>query len=99
MTSTLQLQRRLRRVVPIVVIVMGLILISAVMIQQVAAQDSSGLKPPFKLHQPANLPKPLSGVPPLPLNAQIVMSETFDSSFAQGTRYNFNVNDTSVPWH
>ncbi len=97
MTSTLQLQRRLRRIVPVVVIVVGLILISAVMIQQVAAQDSSGLKPPFKLHQPANLPKPLSGVPPLPFSAPIVMSETFDSTFAQ--RYNFNVNDNTRPWH
>lgn len=99
MTSTLQLQRRVRRLVPAVVIVLGLLLIGAVMIQQVAAQDRSGLKPPFRLIKPANLSKPLSGVPPLPLSAPIVMSETFDSSFVQGTRYNFNVSDTSVPWH
>ncbi len=99
MTSTLQLPRRSRRLVPAIVIVLGLLLISAVMIQQVVAQDGSGLKPPFKLIQPAHLSAPLSGVPPLPLSAPIVMSETFDSSFAQGVRYNFNVSDTSVPWH
>jgi hypothetical protein len=98
MTSTWQLQRRLRRVVPVVVIVFGLVLISAVMIQQVVAQGG-GLKPPFKLHQSADLPKPLSGVPPLPLNAPIVMSETFDSGFAYNVRYNFDVSNTSVPWH
>jgi hypothetical protein len=97
MTSTLQLSRRARRIVPAVVIVVGLLLISAIMFQQVAAQDSGGLKPPFKLHRPANLSAPLGGVPPLPLNAPIVMSETFDSTFTQ--RFNNNVNDTTKPWH
>ncbi|HTP08246.1 MAG TPA: hypothetical protein VMP08_08355 [Anaerolineae bacterium] len=99
MTSTLQLQRRLRRIVPIIVIVVGLLLVSAVMIQQVAAQDGGGLKPPFKLHKPANLAAPLSGVPPLPLSAPIVMSETFDSGFAYNVRYNHDVSITTVPWH
>ena len=97
MTNTLQLHQRLRRLVPAVVIVLGLLLISAVMIQQVAAQDSGELKPPFRLIQPDNLAAPLSGVPPLPLNAAIVMSETFDSTFSQ--RFNYNVNDTTRPWH
>lgn len=95
MTSTLQLRRRLRRIVPVSVIVVGLLLISAVVIQQVAAQSTGKLKPPFKLTRPTNLAVPLSGVPPLPLNAPIVISETFDSNF----QYNFNVNDTSKPWH
>jgi len=95
MTNTLPSQRRVRRVVPAVVIVLGLLLISAVVIQQVVAQDHGGLKPPFKLIRPASLPAPLSGVPPLPLNAPIVMSETFDSHFA----FNYNVNDSSAPWH
>jgi hypothetical protein len=99
MTSTLQSQRRTRRVVPVLVIVAGLLLISAIMFQQVAAQSNSGLKPPFKLHQPAKLAAPLSGVPPLPLNAPIIMSQTFDSSFVLNTSYNFNVSDTSAPWH
>ncbi len=97
MTSTLQLQRRLRRVVPVVVIVVGLLLISAVMIQQVAAQDTGELKPPFRLIRPANLAAPLSGVPPLPLNAPIVMSETFNISFTQ--RFNYDVTDPGKPWH
>ena len=70
MLNTLQLQRRLRRVVPVVVIVFGLLLVSAVVIQQVAAQGNGELKPPFKLIRPVNLPAPLSGVPPLPLNAK-----------------------------
>ena len=91
MTNLLPSQRRTRRVIPAVVIVLGLLLISAVMIQQVVAQDQSGLKPPFKLTRPATLPAPLSGVPPLPLNAPIVMSETFDSSFAFNVRYNYNI--------
>src|SRR5512143_439444 len=99
MTSTVQLPRRLRRIVPVVVIVVGLLLISVVMIQQVAAQDTGNLKPPFKLIKPANLAAPLSGVPPLPLNAPIIMSETFDSGFAVNVRYNFDVNNTNVPWH
>lgn len=97
MTSILQSPRRVRRLVPIGVIVVGLLLISAIMFQQVVAQDSGGLKPPFKLHRPARLAAPLGGVPPLPLSAPIVMSETFDSSFT--ARFNHNVNDTSKPWH
>jgi hypothetical protein len=99
MTTTSELRQPHRRLVPAIVIVVGLLLISAIMIQQVAAQNSSGLKPPFKLHQPADLRAPLSGVPPLPLNAPIVMSQTFDSSFVLGTRYNFNVGNTAAPWH
>ncbi len=99
MTSILPLSRRKRRLVPVVVIVLGLLVISAVMIQQVVAQDSSGLKPPFKLHQSATLSAPLSGVPPLPLSAPIVMSQTFDSHFVLNVSYNYNVHDTSVPWH
>ena len=95
MTNTLPLHQRLRRLVPAVVIVLGLLLISAVLIQQVAAQESGSLKPPFRLIRPAKLAAPLSGVPPLPLNAPIVMSETFDSNFS----YNFNVNVTDKPWH
>jgi hypothetical protein len=95
MTSTLQLQRRLRRIAPAIVIVVSLVLISAVLIQQVAAQDSGTLKPPFKLIQSANLPKPQSGVPSLPLSAPIIMSETFGSNF----NYNFVVTNTNAPWH
>jgi hypothetical protein len=93
----MQLSRRAQRVVPAIVIVLGLVLISAIMFQQVAAQHDSGLTPPFKLHRPAHVRAPLSGVPPLPLSAPIVMSETFDSTFTQ--RFNYNVNDTSKPWH
>ena len=99
MMSTMQLPRHLRRAVPVIVIVLGLLLITAVMIQQVVAQDSSGLKPPFRLIQPAHLSAPLSGVPPLPLSAPIIMSETFDSNFALNTRYNFDVSNTNAPWH
>src|SRR5512138_2731740 len=97
MTSTLQLQRRLRRVVPAIVIVAGLLLISLMVIQQVAAQDKGQLNPPFKLTRPNHLAAPLSGVPPLPLNAPLVMSETFDSGFTQ--RFNYNVTDLGKPWH
>ena len=82
MTSTLQLQRRLRRIVPIVVIVVGLILISAVMIQQVAAQDSGVLKPPFRLNRHGSVASfDRLGPVALPLNAPIIMSQTFDSTY------------------
>ncbi len=99
MTSSLQHQRRPRRIVPVIVIVLGLLMVSAIMIQQAVAQSSGGLKPPFKLITPANMPAPLNGVPPLPFSAPIIMSETFDSSFAYNVRYNYDVSNTSVPWH
>ncbi len=51
MTNTLPLQRSVRRIVPIAIIVVGLILISVLLIQQVSAQESRTLKPPFKLIQ------------------------------------------------
>jgi hypothetical protein len=74
------LQRPLRRIVPIVIIVVGLILISALVIQQVSAQEARTLKPPFKLIQSDQT---LSGPDTLlpPLNARIIISETFDANF------------------
>jgi hypothetical protein len=74
------LQRPLRRIVPIAIIIVGLILISALVIQQVSAQESRTLKPPFKLIQPDRT-NPLVNIQPLPLTAPIVVSETFGSSF------------------
>jgi amino acid transporter len=55
------LQRPLRRIVPIAIIIVGLILISALVIQQVSAQESRTLKPPFKLIQP-DRPNPLVNI-------------------------------------
>lgn len=83
MSSTQQLQRRPRRLVPVMVIVLGLLLISVVMIQQVVAQDSGSLKPPFKLNRNSSassfdLPGPVS----LPLAGPIIMSQTFNSTYA-----------------
>jgi hypothetical protein len=75
MSSTQQLQRRPRRLVPTIVIVLGLLLISAVMIQQVVAQDSGSLKPPFKLNRTGSAPSfQLQGTAALPLSAPIIMS-------------------------
>jgi hypothetical protein len=46
MTNTLQSQRRARRLIPAVVIVLGLLLISAVVIQK-SSHRTLGPKPPF----------------------------------------------------
>ncbi len=61
----------------------GLLIISAIVIQQVIAQDSKTgtLKPPFHLIRSDQL-GPSNGVPPLPLDAPIIMTQTFDSSYA-----------------
>jgi hypothetical protein len=69
-----------RRIIPIAVIVVGLIMISALVIQQVSAQEARTLKPPFKLIQ-TDRTRPLVSVPPLPLDAPILISETFNSGF------------------
>src|SRR5512139_3298399 len=83
MSSTLQLRRRLRRLVPALVIVLGLLLISAVMIQQAVAQDSGSLKPPFKLNRTGSVSSfDLHGPVALPLNKPIIMSQTFNSTYS-----------------
>src|SRR5512143_1692651 len=83
MSSTQQLQRRPRRLVPAMVIVLGLLLISVVMIQQVVAQDSGSLKPPFKLNRNDSASSfDLSGPVALPLAGPIIMSQTFNSTDA-----------------
>ena len=68
-----------RRVVPLVVIAVGLILISALVIQQVSAQASRTLKTPFKLATADRTTQRPADILP-PLDAPIVMSQTFDSS-------------------
>ena len=73
-------QRPLRRIVPVIIVVVGLILISALVIQQVSAQTSRTLKPPFKLI-PAAAGGPHISLPPLPANATVVISETFGDGF------------------
>jgi hypothetical protein len=83
MTSTVQLQRQMRRLIPVVVIVLGLVLISAVLIQQVAAQDTGSLKPPFKLNRTAAASSfEVRGPVALPLGAPIIMSQTFNSTYS-----------------
>jgi hypothetical protein len=94
MFNTLQPQRRLRRAVPAVVIVLGLLLISAAMIQQVIAQDRGTLKPPFKLHRTGSIPSFNAYTPlALPLTEQIIMSQTFDSTYSPTT------NLSQLGWH
>jgi hypothetical protein len=88
---TLQ-QQPLRRVVPLAIIVVGLILISALVIQQVAAQESRTLKPPFKLIQTDRTTQRPTDILP-PLDAPIVMSQTFDSSYQPVT------NLAQLGWH
>ena len=94
MTNTLQSHQRLRRLVPAAVIVLGLLLISAVVIQQVAAQDSGSLKPPFKLHRAQSAPSfDRHGPVALPLSAPIIMSQTFNSTYSP------TVNLNQLGWH
>ena len=83
MTSTSQSQLRLRRLIPAVVIVIGLLLIGAVTIQQVTAQNSGGLKPPFKLVRTGTVTSfGPHGPATLPLSATIIMSQTFDNTYS-----------------
>jgi len=81
-----------RRVVPLVVIAVGLILISALVIQQVSAQASRTLKPPFKLATADRTTQRPADILP-PLDAPIVMSQTFDSSYQPVT------NLAQLGWH
>jgi hypothetical protein len=93
MSSTSQL-RPARRFIPAVVIVLGLLFISAVMIQQVAAQDNGGLKPPFKLNRSGSVPSfDQNGPVALPLNAPIIMSQTFNSTYTPIANLN------QLGWH
>ena len=83
MRKVTSLQLPLRRVVPLAIIVVGLIVISALVIQQVSAQASRTLKPPFKLIQTdRTTQRPTDLLPPL--DAPIVMSQTFDSRLSAG---------------
>lgn len=80
MTNTLPSQRRVRRIVPILIIVVGLILISVLVIQQVSAQESRTLKTPVKLIQSDRAAQQPAGILP-PLDAPIVVSQIFNSSY------------------
>lgn len=78
---------------------LALLLMSVFVFQPATAQrEPAQLKPPFKL-VPIEKTQPLTGVPPLPLNAPIIVTETFDSGFAYNVKYNFDVSDTGEPWH
>lgn len=81
MRNVSPLQRLPRRVIPLAFIVVGLIVISALVIQQVSAQEARTLKPPFKLIQSDRSQHNPQGVSPLPLTAPIIVSETFGASF------------------
>lgn len=71
-----------RRRWPIVLMLLGLAVLSVLIFQRVEAQGPT-LKPPFKLiraEQPRSLD--LHGPVALPLNAPIIISQTFDSTYA-----------------
>ena len=92
MRKVTSLQQPMRRVVPLAIIVVGLIVISALVIQQVSAQASRTLKPPFKLATAdRSTQRPADILPPL--DAPIVMSQTFDSSYQPVT------NLAQLGWH
>ena len=94
MSSTLPVQQRLRRLVPVMIVVLVLLLIGAVLIQQAVAQDSSSLKPPFKLNRTGSVSSfETHGPLALPLSAPIIMSQTFNSA------YNPTTTLSAVGWH
>ncbi len=66
---------------PIVLLILGLALLSVFLFQQAQAQGPA-LKPPFKLIR-AEHPRSLESHGPvaLPLNAPIILSQTFDSTY------------------
>ncbi len=73
--------RTTRRRRPIVLLILGLALLSVFLFQQAQAQEPA-LKPPFKLIR-AEHPRSLEphGPVALPLNAPIILSQTFDSTY------------------
>ncbi|HZY41668.1 MAG TPA: hypothetical protein VFF59_06675, partial [Anaerolineae bacterium] len=85
-----------RRLGAATLIGLALLLISITIFQPASAQrQPAGLKPPFKLIR-TDKTGPLVSLPPLPLNAPIIISETFDSTYV--TRSNFNTTDPTK-WH
>jgi hypothetical protein len=77
--NTVPLQRSVRRIVPTAIIVVGLIVISVLLIQQVSAQEARTLKPPFKLIMPDRAVQRPAGISPL--DAPIIVSQIFNSSY------------------
>ncbi len=92
MTNILPSRQGVRRIAPVAIIVVGLILISVLVIQQVSAQESRTLKPPFKLIQPDRAAQHPEGILP-PLDAPIIFAQTFNSSYQPVT------NPAQLGWH
>jgi hypothetical protein len=89
-----------RKIGVVALIGLALLIVSISIFQPASAQrEPARLKPPFKLIQPEHLSAPLSGVPPLPLTAPIIMSETFNSAFTFPARFNYDVTTTPPYWH
>ena len=87
-----------RRTGAAILIGLALLLVSVFVFQPASAQrQPARLKPPFKLIGVDTAPQPLGGLPPLPLNAPVIVSETFDSTYVN--RSNYDVSDLSKPWH
>jgi hypothetical protein len=87
------LQRPLRRIVPMAIIIVGLILISVLVIQQVSAQEERTLKPPFKLIKSDQTQSGQGTVVPPSLTAPILVSETFGANFVPAPSL------TGTGWH
>jgi hypothetical protein len=86
-----------RRLGAATLIGLALLIISVSIFQPVSAQrQPAGLQPPFELIR-TDKTGPLVSLPPLPLNAPVIVSETFDSTYA--SRSNGKISDTSKPWH
>lgn len=64
---------------------LALLLISVFIFQPASAQrEPARLKPPFKFNSIAKT-QPMVGIPPLPLNAPIIISETFDANYVSNS--------------
>jgi hypothetical protein len=92
-TTTLSSKHVSRPAAALALIGLGLLLISLFVFQPAAAQrEPAALKPPFKLIRDTHQ-QPMYGLPPLPLSAPIIMTETFGSSYVPKTQL------SEVGWH
>ncbi len=86
-----------RRTGAAILIGLTLLLVSVFVFQPASAQrEPARLKPPFKLIGVDKVTTPLGGLPPIPLNAPVIVTETFDSTYVG--RSSTILND-GKPWH
>ena len=93
MNSPATLSLTARRLTAALLSGLALLLISVFIFQPASAQrEPASLKPPFKFNTIAKT-QPMVGIPPLPLNAPIIISETFDANYVSTSSL------AGIGWH